>query len=294
MQHLPPYPFWADLTTTQFAELAASPLIDKLVAVLPVAATEQHGPHLPVNVDSLLVDGVIKAALPHMGWAQNIPKDAVEPAAADAVPVLFMPTQKVGLSPEHMRFAGTLTVSPQTLMALWLDIGASVARAGIKKLVIFNSHGGQVSMMDIVARELRVQHDLIVYHSSWFNLPLSDNATGEDLNDLFSSHEHRFGAHAGEIETSMMLALRPDLVDMTKAENFRSTSEDRAMNYPILGNGKSAKLGWMMQDYNGKGAAGNAAQATADKGSRIIAAAGRSLAQLLSEVSHLPLAMLKK
>jgi creatinine amidohydrolase len=294
MQHLPPYPFWADLTTTQFAELAASQLIDKLVAVLPVAATEQHGPHLPVNVDSLLVDGVIKAALPHMGWAQMTPRVAGESVSADAVPVLFMPTQKIGLSPEHMRFAGTLTVSPQTLMALWLDIGASVARAGIKKLVIFNSHGGQVSMMDIVARELRVQHGLMVYHSSWFNLPLLDNATGEDLNGLFSSHEHRFGAHAGEIETSMMLALRPDLVDMTKAENFRSTSEDRAMNYPILGNGKSAKLGWMMQDYNGKGAAGNAAQATADKGSRTIAAAGRSLAQLLREVSHLPLAMLKK
>jgi creatinine amidohydrolase len=200
-----------------------------------------------------------------------------------------MPTQKIGLSPEHQRFAGTLTVSPQTLMALWLDIGASVARSGIKKLVIFNSHGGQVSMMDIVARELRVQHGLIVYHCSWFNLPLIDNATGEDLNGLFSAHEHRFGAHAGEVETSMMLALRPDLVDMTKAEHFHSTSEDRAAKYPVLGNGKSAKLGWMMQDYNAKGAAGNAAAASADIGLRVVQAAGRSLARLLAEVSDLPL-----
>jgi creatinine amidohydrolase len=173
-----------------------------------------------------------------------------------------------------------------------MEIGASVARCGIKKLVLLNSHGGNVGLMDVVARELRTAHGLIVYHTSWYNLPLVDHATGEDLNTLFSAHEHRFGVHAGDIETSMMLALRPDLVDMTKAENFHSTSEARAAKYPILGNGKSAKLGWMMQDYNAQGAAGNAAQATADKGSRVIAAAGRSLAQLLREVSDLPLSTL--
>jgi creatinine amidohydrolase len=288
-----PHPFWVDLTTNQFSALADNPSLVRLVAVLPVAATEQHGPHLPVNVDSLLVDGIIQAALPYMGWAQKTSDMKGYLPAADAVPALFMPTQKIGLSPEHMRFAGTLTLSPQTLIALWLDIGASVARTGIKKLVIFNSHGGQVSMMDIVARELRVQHGLIVYHCSWFNLPLVDTATGEDLNNLFSAHEHRFGAHAGEIETSMMLALRPDLVDMAKAENFRSTSEDRAVKYPVLGNGKSAKLGWMMQDYNAKGAAGNAAAASADSGLRVVQAAGQALARLLAEVSSLPLDTLK-
>jgi creatinine amidohydrolase len=286
--HLPPYPFWADLTTAQFTELAASPSAERFVAVLPLAATEQHGPHLSVNVDSLLVDGVIKAALPHMGWGK-----AGEPPAADAVPALFLPTQKISLSTEHMGFAGTLTLSPQTVMALWMDIGASVARAGIKKLVLLNSHGGNAALMDVVARELRTAHGLIVYHTSWYNLPLVDSATGEDLNALFSAHEHRFGAHAGEIETSMMLALRPDLVDMTKAGNFRSTSEDRAAKYPVLGNGKSAKLGWMMQDYNAKGAAGNAAAATADIGLRVVQAAGQALARLLAEVSDLPLDTLK-
>ena len=282
-----PYPFWSDLTTQQFAELAASPIAERLVAVLPVAATEQHGPHLPLNVDSLLVDGVIKAALPHMGWGK-----AGEPSAADAVPALFLPTQKISLSTEHKGFAGTLTLSPQTVMALWMDIGASVARSGIKKLVLLNSHGGNVGLMDVVARELRTAYDLIVYHCSWYNLPLLDSQTGEDLNALFSAHEHRFGVHAGEIETSMMLALRPDLVDMQLAENFQSTSEDRAQKYPVLGNGKSAKLGWMMQDYNAKGAAGNAAQATADKGLRVIEAAGQALARLLAEVSDLPLSTL--
>jgi creatinine amidohydrolase len=288
MNSLPPYPFWADLTTVQFAELAASPSAARLVAVLPLAATEQHGPHLSVNVDSLLVDGVIKAALPHMGWGK-----AGDAPAADAVPALFLPTQKISLSTEHMGFAGTLTLSPQTVMALWMDIGASVARAGIKKLVLLNSHGGNAALMDVVARELRTAHGLIVYHTSWYNLPLLDPQTGEDLNGLFSAHEHRFGAHAGEVETSMMLALRPDLVDMAKAEHFHSTSEDRAAKYPVLGNGKSAKLGWMMQDYNAKGAAGNAAAARADIGLRVVQAAGQALARLLAEVSDLPLTTIK-
>ncbi len=279
-----PYPFWSDLTTAQLSKLAASPDVAKRVAVLPLAATEQHGPHLPLNVDSLIVDGIIKAALPHMGWGK-----AGEPAKTDAVPALFLPTQKISLSTEHASFAGTLTLSPQTVLALWMDIGASVSRTGIQKLVLLNSHGGNVGLMDVVARELRAAHGLIVFSTSWYNLPLRDAATGSDVNALFSSHEHRFGVHAGDVETSMMLALRPDLVDMSKAQNFHSTSEDRAAKYPILGNGKSAKLGWQMQDYNGTGAAGNASNASADKGAQLVAAAGLALAKLLAEVSDVSL-----
>jgi creatinine amidohydrolase len=138
--------------------------------------------------------------------------------------------------------------------------------------------------MDIVARELRTHYDLIVYSCSWWNLPLGDAVTG-----LFSAEEHRFGVHAGEIETSMMLALRAQHVDMAQAKNFKSTSQDRAAAYPILGNGQSAKLGWAMQDYNEEGAAGNAAAATAEKGRVVLDAAGRQLALLLQELSALPL-----
>jgi creatinine amidohydrolase len=264
-----PSRFWADLSTRHFAQLAASPMLDRTVAVLPVAATEQHGPHLPTSVDSTLVDGVIAAALPHLG--------------AD-LPVLVLPTQAVGYSPEHIRFPGTLTLSAPTLIALWTELGANVARAGIKKLVLFNSHGGQVSLMDIVARELRTSHNLIVYSSSWYNLPLGDAVHG-----LFSAEEHRFGVHAGDIETSMMLALQQDRVDMAQAKNFHSTSQDRAAKYPILGNGKSAKLGWHMQDYNAQGAVGNATAATAAKGQALLDAVGLQLARLLAEVSALPL-----
>jgi len=259
--------FWAELSTRDFARLDAA----SAVAVLPVAATEQHGPHLPLSVDQTLVDGVIAAALPHI------------PAAQD---VLFLPTQAVGYSPEHTAFAGTLTLSPATVIAVWTELGECVARAGLKKLLLLNSHGGQVGLMDVVARELRTRCGLIVYSSSWWNLPLGA------AREQFSAQEHRFGVHAGEIETSMMLALAPGRVDMGRAKDFKSSSQERAANYAILGNGSSAKLGWAMQDYNAEGAAGNAAAATAEKGRAVVEAAGRQLALLLQELAALPLSTL--
>ena len=96
--------------------------------------------------------------------------------------MLFLPTQQVGYSPEHSRFAGTLTLSFATVIATWIELGECVARAGVKKLLLLNSHGGQVSLMDIVARELRTRCNLIVYSCSWWNLPL-----GDSVNGLFSA-----------------------------------------------------------------------------------------------------------
>jgi creatinine amidohydrolase len=260
--------FWADLTTRDFAQLDPA----RAVAVMPLGATEQHGPHLPLAVDQALVDGVVAASLPHL------PAD---------LPVLFLPTQQVGYSPEHSRFCGTLTLSAPTVIAVWTEIAECVALAGLKKLLLLNSHGGQVSLMDIVARELRTHYDLIVYSCSWWNLPL-----GDAVNGLFSDEEHRFGVHAGEIETSMMLALRPQSVHMGQARDFKSSSQARAGAYPILGNGSSAKLGWHMQDNNADGAAGNAAAATPEKGRAVVEAAGRQLAALLQEFCALPLSTL--
>ena len=264
-----PSKFWADLTSRHFSQLAASDVINQTVAVLPVAAIEQHGPHLPVSVDTTLVNGVIEAAL------QHLPAD---------LPVLFMPTQQVGKSNEHIRYPGTLTLSAQTLISVWTELGECVARSGIKKLVLFNSHGGQVSVMDIVARDLRTAHDLMVFSSNWYTLPL-----GDEVMNLFTPEEHRFGIHAGDMETSMMLALREKYVDMAHAQHFHTQAEERAKKYPILGNGMSAKLGWQMQDYNPYGAAGDASIATAAKGHAVINAAGLQLARLLQEVSSLPL-----
>lgn len=264
--------FWADLTTRDFAQLRTGGAIEEVVAVLPVAAIEQHGPHLPLSVDTDLVEGIIAAALPEL---------------PEAMPVLFLPTQQVGRSIEHIRFPGTLTLSAETIIRLWTEIGESVARAGVRKLVLFNSHGGQVSVMDIVARDLRSRSELMVFSVNWFNLPL-----GEAVDGLFTQEENRFGIHAGDVETSMMLALRPQTVDMEQARDFRSSSQDRAEQFEILGNGRSAKLGWQMQDYNPMGAAGDATLATADKGRAVVEAAGRQLALLLQEVAQVPLSTL--
>jgi creatinine amidohydrolase len=268
--------FWSDLNTQDFASLNKS----RAIAVLPLAATEQHGPHLPLSVDADIVNGVLGHALP------------ILKATAPDLPVYFLPTQAIGLSPEHAAFPGTLTLKPETLMRLWTDIAESVNAAGIHKLVLFNAHGGHAGAMDVVSRDLRARLGMLVYSVSWYQLPLL-NAEGKDVNALFSDHEHRFGVHAGEVETSVMLALKPQSVQMDKAQNFHSTSEERAAKFSILGNGKSAKLAWQMQDYNAAGAAGNAAAATAAKGQALLDAAGRSLAQLLVEIDQLPADILK-
>jgi creatinine amidohydrolase len=261
----PPSRYWADLSTTDFAALDPA----TTVAVLPLGATEQHGPHLPLAVDQCLVDGIVQRTLPQV---------------PPPLPVLVLPTQQVGYSPEHAQFAGTLTLPIETVIATWVALGACVARSGVRKLLLFNAHGGQVSVMDIVARELRMRHDLIVYGCSWWNLPM-----GEAVNGLFPPDEHRFGVHGGDMETSMMLALAADTVRMAQARDFASTSRERASQYAILGNGRSAKLGWAMQDYNAQGAAGNAAAATPEKGNAVLDAAARQLALLLQEIAQLPL-----
>jgi creatinine amidohydrolase len=261
----PPSRLWADLATTDFAALDAA----STVAVLPVAATEQHGPHLPLRVDQCLVDGIVAQALLQL---------------APEASVLVLPTQQVGYSPEHADFPGTLTLPIDTVIATWLALGECVARAGVRKLLLFNSHGGQASLLDIVARELRVRCNLIVYGCNWWNLPL-----GDSVNGLFSADEQRFGVHAGQTETALMLALAPHTVRMEQARDFPSRSRERAARYPILGNGRSAKLGWAMQDYNADGAAGNAAAALAAQGHAVLEAAGRQLALLLQEIASLPL-----
>ena len=177
------------------------------------------------------------------------------------------------------------------MIRLWTDIGESVAASGVKKMVLLNAHGGQVSVMDIVARDLRARHRMLVYTANWYGLPL-ESPQGEDLNALFSPQEQRFGVHAGAVETSLMLALDGQRVDRVAVADFPSTAQDRAKSFEILGNGRSAKMAWQIQDYNPSGAVGDASAATAEKGCQLLDAAGRALAQLLAEMQALPLSTL--
>lgn len=262
-----PSRWWAEVSAHDFARAQTSGLAADTVAVLPVGAVEQHGPHLPLGVDAKLIEGVVADALP------QLPAD---------LPVLFLPPQNIGFSVEHTSYAGTLTLSPATLIALWTELGACVARAGIQKLLLFNGHGGQVSMMEVVARELRMKHGLLVYSASWFGL------VDDAANQQFCAHEHRFGVHGGEVETSMLLHLAPETVHMERAKNFASTSEVRAGKYHFIGNGRRAKLGWAIEDYNPAGAAGNAAAATAERGAVMVKSSAEGLVALLKEIHDLP------
>lgn len=257
--------FWADYTSQDFEALDRG----RLVAVLPVGAIEQHGPHLPLSVDRDILDGIITASLP------LIPGDC---------PTLFLPTCAVGKSNEHSRFPGTLTFSAATLMAMWSEIGDCVAAAGVRKLVFLNSHGGQIAPMDIVARDLRVKHGMLTVAANWFAMGLPEGLLTED--------EARHGVHAGDMETSMMLALRGDLVAMDRARDFRPLNARLAAENRHLGLGPAGKLGWQAQDLHPAGAMGDAAAATAAKGRAFIDHAARELVTLLQEVAALPLSLL--
>jgi len=257
--------FWSDLTSEEFSRLDR----ERLIAVLPVGATEQHGPHLPMSTDTATIDGMVRATLPHL------PGD---------LPVLFLPTVAYGKSNEHSRYPGTLTVSATTLIALWKDIGACVAKAGVRKLVLYNSHGGQMSVMDIVARDLREEHGMMVVAANWYTLGLPEG--------LFTAHEGKHGIHAGDLESSVMLHLAPNDVRPDQFRNFRSMTEDLAAENQFLSITPSGKLGWQMHDINPAGAAGDATRATAEKGAAVLDHVGRRFAELLQEVDRFPLSRL--
>ncbi len=260
-----PSRWWSDYTSEAFSRLDR----DRLIAVLPVGATEQHGPHLPMSTDTATIDGVIAAAIPKL---------------PDDLPVLILPTVAYGKSNEHRRYPGTLTVSATTLTRLWMEIGASVAASGVRKFVLFNSHGGQMAVMDIVARDLREQHGLMAVAANWYTLGLP--------NGMFGEREMGHGIHAGDLESSIMMALAPDHVRMDKACDFSSLTEAMARENRFLSITPSGKLGWQMQDLNPAGAAGNAAIATADKGHAVIDHVSSRLVELLQEIDRFDLTRL--
>ena len=221
---------WADFKASDFAAVDA----DTTLAVLPVAAVEQHGPHLPLGTDTMIAEGMI---------------NHLKQICPDDLDLRLLPIQAIGKSNEHLWAAGTLTLTAETALRAWTEIGHSVARAGIRKLAVINSHGGNRDIVGVLARELRVEHGMIVFKGGW----------GHSMPEgMFGEREMRFGIHGGDYETSLMLAFRPDLVDMSKAEDFRSSGEETPL--------PPASYGWIASDLNPKGALGDATAATAEKG----------------------------
>ena len=256
-----PSRYWRDLPWTAFRALPPD-----TVAILPTAAIEQHGPHLPVSVDTTINEGIVARTL------------ALLPAE---LPVLVLPTQMVGLSVEHIRFPGTLTSTPETLIALWTEIGESVARAGIRKLVMLNSHGGQPQILDIVCRRLRIRHAMFAVACMWSRL-------GKPAG-LIDAREAAHGIHGGQVETAVMRHLAPGLVDMAKARNFESAWIRQENAFTALVPEGAVGFGWETQDLHPAGALGDASRATAEDGASIVDFAAARIAALLGEVHRFDL-----
>lgn len=231
------------------------------IAVLPLGAHEQHGPHLPFDTDTLIAEGIVgrlKAALPI------------------GLPATFLPAEAVGYSVEHMDVAGTQTLSYGEAIDRWLGIAERLSGQGIRKFVMLNAHGGNSPLMTIVATEARVRFDMLAVSTSWtrFGIPPG----------IVPPEEKAIDIHGGDIETSVMLALDPAKVDMSKAANFASRQTDFAARFKHLRAYGPHAFGWKMSDLNTQGVAGNAVAATAEKGEALIAHAVKGLVELLLDV----------
>lgn len=257
--------FWNELTTRDFVAIDAA----QTIAILPIAATEQYGPHLPVATDSAIAAGMLALL------RRRLPAD---------LPVLVLPVQEIGKSNEHILSPGTLTQSAEQLIEGWCAIGAGVRRAGLRKLVIVNSHGGNVPVMDIVARELRIREQMLVAPTQWnrFGLPP----------DLFDDRERRHGLHGGAVETSLMMHFRPDLVRRSELRNFVSIAAEMEERFTHLRPVAPHGIGWIIQDLNPDGALGDASKASAEAGEKVAEHQVKGFVALLRDVQRFDLSSL--
>jgi creatinine amidohydrolase len=258
---------WMDMSWQDFAGASTAGWI----AVLPLAAVEQHGPHLPLGVDTFIAEGYLRKV-----------RDALP---AD-LPVTFLPVQRVGVSAEHLSYPGTLTLSAATAIAAWTELGVSAARAGIRKLVLVTSHGGNVAAMELVARDLRARFGMLAVTVGWHRFGYPDG--------VFSSEEKKHGIHGGDIETSLMLAAVPETVRMDKAGRAVPETVAMAQEFKWLGAYRPAGFAWMTQDLHPSGAMGDATLAKAAKGEAALAHGAQAFVELLREVDRFDLARLRE
>ena len=259
---MPPKRLWAELAWTDFTREDVA----RWIAVLPVAAVEQHGPHLPLGVDTMIGQGYLDAVLP------ELPPE---------LPAVFLPLQAVGTSQEHIDFPGTLTLSPQTVIRAWTEIGESVHRAGVRKLVLLNSHGGNVPILDLVARDLRARLGMLVVTASWHRFGYPEG--------LFTPKERSHGVHAGGIETALMMAFRPDTVREDEVRDFPPVTLQLEQEFAQLRAGRPAGFGWMAQDIQLSGAMGDASEADVAKGRACVTHGVSAFIELLQDVDRFDL-----
>lgn len=229
---------------------------DALV-VLPIGATEQHGPHLPVFTDTLIGEGLITEAF------EQLPEDAN---------IWLLAPLPYGKSTEHKEHPGTITLSAETLMNVVMDISASLSRAGFRKLLLFNTHGGNVDLLNMMGREIRIACGLDVFRLDGGGLSMGD--------DLIDDLEKRVGIHGGDLETSLVMAIKRSWVDMDQApREIPNFPEGKYLNF------KNKPIAWVMSDISSTGIVGNASAATEEKGRKMLKLGGAVLAQTFQEIA---------
>jgi creatinine amidohydrolase len=231
------------------------------IAVLPLAATEQHGPHLPVGTDVMIAEAYLAR---------------VKELLPDTIPATFLPLQPVGISTEHIGYPGTLTLPTDVALKTWMALGESVARAGIRKLVMVTSHGGNSAAMTLVAQDLRARCGLLAVTTGWSRFGAPEG--------LFSAEELRHGIHGGAVETSIMLARYSQHVLTDKIADFRPAGIAMEKDYRWLSPHRPAPFAWQAQDLHPGGAVGDATLASAEKGEILLEHGARAFCELLADV----------
>jgi len=259
-----PRPFWADMTA-----LDLSTDTDGWIAVQPTAAVEQHGPHLPLGTDTMIAEGMVATV------AQRLPDD---------IPASFLPVQPVGKSNEHIAYRGTLTLSWETAVKAWLEIATGVARAGVRRMVFVNAHGGNTALLDVVTRELRVRFDMLAVHTAWFRF-------GD--NDLVNERERDLGIHGGALETALIRHFRPGLVREEHVEDFASEQSRLERDFTHLRAHGPHAFAWKAGDLNPAGVVGDAGAGTAQMGAALAAHHADRFIELLRDVARIDLSVLK-
>jgi creatinine amidohydrolase len=251
------------LSVRSFADLCgpdlAGAITPSTVVLQPIGSVEHHGSHLPLATDALVVDALARA---------------VTDEAPD-LDMLVLPTLYYGLSTEHVWAPGTVSLSPSTLLALLDDIGASVARAGAKRLAFLNGHGGNTHLLRVAARQIRARYHLYTFLFQGY-APPEHGAPSPD------PREEGLGIHGSQAETSVVLHIRPDLVDMSRAERSVPSWVNR---YEHLGLSGGTEFAWLSDDLSPTGVVGDPTLATSDKGQEHFAAAVAHIARAVAEAS---------